>query len=136
MAYERGDSLLPMHCLVRVQAAAFLRVCPEIWSRVTNHSEYSADRCEAKKGERIVVEVFPVLGKSATGVEQADRSLDNPALWQNDEALGPIAATHNCGYQARYGERQTVLKHWPCVRGVGKHLLERLTRIATAMPEV
>jgi len=71
-----------------------------------------------------VVEIFPILGKAATAVEPADRSLDNPALWQNDKAVGSIASTHDLGYQARHGERQTVVKHRPGVSGVGKQLLE------------
>jgi hypothetical protein len=72
-----------------------------------------------------VVEIFPILGKAATAVEPADRSLDNPALWQNDKAVGSIASTHDLGYQARHGERQTVVKHRPGVSGVGKQLLEK-----------
>ena len=72
-----------------------------------------------------MVEIFQIFGKPATAVEPADCSLDNPALWQNDKALGSIATTHDLGYQPRHCERQTVPKHRPCVRGVGKQLLEK-----------
>jgi len=72
-----------------------------------------------------VVEIFPILGKPAAAVEPADCAFDNPALRQNDKALGSIATTHDLEYQARHGERQTVLKYWPCVGGVGKQLLEK-----------
>jgi hypothetical protein len=32
---------------------------------------------------------------------------------------------HDLGYQIRHCERQTALKHQPCVRGVGKQFLEK-----------
>ena len=72
-----------------------------------------------------MVEIFPVLGEPATTIEPTDGPLDNPPLWQNDKALGSIGATHDLGYQIRHGERQTVLKHRPCVGGVGKQLPEK-----------
>jgi len=103
----------------------WLGVCPETPSRITELSEHESNACEAKEGERIVVEIFPILRKPATVVEPADCSLDNPALRQNDKALGSIATTHDLGYQAGHGERQAVLKQWPCVGGVGKQLLKK-----------
>jgi hypothetical protein len=78
-----------------------VRVRPETSSRITKFSEHEADGCEAQERERIVVEIFPVLGKPATAVEPADCSLDDPALWQNDKALGSIATTHDLGYQPK-----------------------------------
>ena len=102
-----------------------LRVRPETSSRITELSEHEANGGEAEEGERAVVEVFPVLGKPATTVEPGDCALDDPALWQDDKALGPIATAHDLGYQARHGDRQTILKHRPCVGGVGKQLLEK-----------
>jgi hypothetical protein len=66
--------------------------------------------------ERIVVKVFPVLGEeAAAAVGPSDCSLDDLALGQNYKALGPIASSDNFGYQAGRGDRQTVLKHRPCV---------------------
>ena len=42
-----------------------------------------------------MVEVFPALGKSATAVDLADRSLDNPALRQNQSVLEQRAPHKN-----------------------------------------
>ena len=72
-----------------------------------------------------MVKVFPVLGEPATAVKPTDCALDNPALWQNDKALGSIRATHDLGYQTRHGERETILKHRPRVGRVGKQFLEK-----------
>ena len=72
-----------------------------------------------------MVEVFPVLGKSATTVQPADCSLDNPALWQNDEAFGLIAAAHDLGYQTRHCDRQSVLEQRSGIGGVAEQLREK-----------
>jgi hypothetical protein len=71
-----------------------------------------------------VVEVFPILGKSATAVEPAYCSLDNPALRQSDKTFGPIATAHDLGYQARHCDRQSVLEQRSGIGGVTKQLLE------------
>src|SRR5271167_1710455 len=91
---------------LHAERSSTLRVRPETSSRITELSEHKADGCEAKEGERVVVEIFPILGKPATAVEPGDCALDNPALWQNDKSLGPIATAHDLGYQARHGEGQ------------------------------
>jgi hypothetical protein len=111
--------------LPRQAVPAVIRVRPETPSRITEFSEHEANGCEAQEGERTVVEIFPILGKPSTAVEPADRSLDNPTLWQNNETLGSVTTTHDLGYQARHGKRQTVLKHRPGIRGVGKQFLEK-----------
>jgi hypothetical protein len=46
-------------------------------------------------------------------------------LGTNGKAPGAIAPSDDFGYQAGHCERQTVLKHRPCVGGVGKYLLEK-----------
>ena len=58
---------------------------------------HETDGCEAEEGEGAVVEIFPVLGEPAATIEPTDCALDNPALWQNDKALGSIRATHDLG---------------------------------------
>ena len=72
-----------------------------------------------------MVEVFPVLGETTTSTEPADGAFDDPALGQNHEALGLIAAADDFGYQARQGVRQTIMEHRPGVSAVGKQLLEK-----------
>ena len=87
-------------------------------------SEHQADGGEAEEGERVVVEVFPVLGESATAPEPADGALDNPPFGQNEEAFGLIATADDLSGEERHGVRQTVMKHRPGIGAVGKQLLE------------
>jgi len=72
-----------------------------------------------------VVEVFPVLGKSATAVQPTDCPLDNPALRQNDKALGLIATAHDLGDQTGHCGRQSVLEQRSGIGGVAEQLLEK-----------
>ena len=44
--------------------------------------EHKADGGEAQEGERVVAEVFPILGEAAAAVEPGDCALDDPALAQ------------------------------------------------------
>ena len=71
-----------------------------------------------------MVEVFPVLGQTATASQPTDGALDDPALGQHDEPFGLIAATDDFGYQARHGIRQTLVEHRARICAVGKQLLE------------
>jgi hypothetical protein len=121
----RGGCWRWLWCWTGGREARRLRVRPETLSRITEFSEHKPDGSEAEEGEGVVVETFPILGEPATAVQPTDCSLDNPALWQDDKALGSIAAAYDLGYQIRHGERQTVVKHWPCIRGVGEQLLEK-----------
>ena len=72
-----------------------------------------------------MVEVFPVLGETTTAAEPSDGAFDDPALGQNDEAFGLIAAADDFGCQARQGVGQTIMEHRPGVGTVGKQLLEK-----------
>ena len=48
---------------------------------------------QAEEGQRLAVEAFPILGKSAAAAKPGEGAFDDPALGQNDEAFrhGPIA---------------------------------------------
>ena len=72
-----------------------------------------------------MVEVFPVLGETTTSTEPTDGAFDDPALGQNDEALGVIAAADDLGCQARQGVGQTIMEYRPGVGAVGKQFLEK-----------
>ena len=72
-----------------------------------------------------MVEVFPVLGETTTATEPTDGAFDDPALGQNHEALGVMAAADDFGCQARQGVGQTIMEYWPGVGAVGKQFLEK-----------
>jgi hypothetical protein len=44
-----------------------------------------------EEGERVVVAILSVLGKTTAAIQPADGSLDDPALRFNDEAFGAVA---------------------------------------------
>ena len=74
---------------------------------------------EAEESRPVVCEVFSVPRKAATAAKPSDWSIHNPVLGQNDKASDLIAPAHNLGYQARYGDRQTIPEHRPRVGGSG-----------------
>ncbi len=59
---------------------------------IAESSEHEADGGELEEGERVAVEVFPVLGQSAASVEPSDCPLDHPTPGLDDEALDPIGS--------------------------------------------
>jgi len=84
---------------------------------------------EADERERIVVEIFPVLGQPTTSTEPTNgargpRAGGDPTFGQNDEALGPIRTADDFGDKVWHDARQTVMEHRPRVGAVGKQPLE------------
>ena len=67
-----------------------LRVCPGSLARIAELSEHEADGSELEEGQRVAVEVLPVLGQSPAAVEPGNGSLGDPALRQRDEAFDLI----------------------------------------------
>ena len=55
-----------------------LRVRPETLCRITEFSEHESNGRELDEGERVAVEVLPVLGQSAAAVEPGDGAFDRP----------------------------------------------------------
>jgi hypothetical protein len=102
-----------------------LRVRPETSWGITEFSEHQANGREAEEGERIVIEVFPVLGEPSTAIEPADGAFDNPALGQYDEAFDMIAPSDDLGNEIGHDACQTVVEHWPGIGAVGKQLPEK-----------
>jgi hypothetical protein len=66
--------------------------------------------------------VFPVLGQPAAAVEPGDGAFDAPALGQHDEALGPIGALDDLGFQTRQDAGQSAVKDRPFIGAVGEQL--------------
>ena len=54
-----------------------LRVRPETLCRITEFSEHESNGRELDEGERVAVEVLPVLGQSAAAVEPGDGAFDH-----------------------------------------------------------
>ena len=48
-------------------------------------SEYGANCGPSEKCQRVSVQAFPVLGRTATAIEPADCPLDHPPFGQDDE---------------------------------------------------
>jgi len=77
-----------------------------------------------EEGERVVVEVFPILGEPTTAIEPGDGTLDNPALGLDDEAFGVISALDDLHGQATHRAGGTVLEQWSGVGAVGEQLAQ------------
>ena len=69
------------------QVMLALRVRPETLCRITEFSEHESNGRELDEGERVAVEVLPVLGQSAAAVEPGDGAFDHPTPGLDDEAL-------------------------------------------------
>src|SRR3954469_18345289 len=67
-----------------------LRVHPGSFAGLTELLQHEADGREAQECERLAVQAFPILSQSTASVEPCDGPFDNPALRQDDEALGLI----------------------------------------------
>ena len=61
-------------------SAEALRVRFKTWSRVTKLSQHEADGGKFQEREGVAVEIFPVLGETATTIEPCDGSFNDPAL--------------------------------------------------------
>src|SRR4051794_30170385 len=57
-----------------------LRVCPGTSCGIAEPSQHEADRGKAEEGERLAVEVLPILGQSTAAVQPSYGAFDNPAL--------------------------------------------------------
>jgi len=106
-------------------ALLVLSVRPETLVRIAEFSEHEADGGELEEGECVVVEVFPVLGKSAAAVEPSDGALDNPTLGQHDEALGLIGSLDDLGFDPGEDVGQGIVKDRPLIGAVGEQFSEK-----------
>ena len=58
-----------------------LRVRFRTSSRVTKLSQHEADGGKFQEAEGVAVEIFPILGETATTIEPCDGSFNDPTLW-------------------------------------------------------
>src|SRR4051795_13278199 len=72
-----------------------LRVYPGTSCGIAEPSQHEADRGKAEEGERLAVEVLPILGQSTAAVQPSYGAFDNPALRENDKPFRLIRALHD-----------------------------------------
>ena len=93
---EESDALAR---IVAKNPSAPVRVRPETLCRITEFSEHESNGRELDEGERVAVEVLPVLGQSAAAVEPGDGAFDHPTPGLDDEALHPIGSLDDLGLE-------------------------------------
>ena len=107
------------------KAIASLRVRPETLCRITEFSEHESNGRELDEGERVAVEVLPVLGQSAAAVEPGDGAFDHPTPGLDDEALHPIGSLDDLGLEIGQDAGQGAVKDRPLIGAVGEQFPEK-----------
>ena len=102
-----------------------LRVRPETLCRITEFSEHESNGREFDEGERVAVEVLPVLGQSAAAVEPGDGAFDHPTPGLDDEALHPIGSLDDLGLEIGQDAGQGAVKDRPLIGAVGEQFPEK-----------
>src|SRR6476660_8445724 len=72
-----------------------LSVCPGTSCGIAEPSQHEADRGKAEEGERLAVEVLPILSQPTAAVQPSDGAFDNPALREDDKPFRLIRALHD-----------------------------------------
>src|SRR3954469_3143941 len=80
---------------IRFKLEQALRVCPGTSCGIAEPSQHEADRGKAEEGERLAVEVLPILGQSTAAVQPSYGAFDNPALREDDKPFRLIRALHD-----------------------------------------
>ncbi len=111
--------------LVTVLREHLLRVRPETLCRITEFSEHESNGRELDEGERVAVEVLPVLGQSAAAVEPGDGAFDHPTPGLDDEALHPIGSLDDLGLEIGQDAGQGAVKDRPLIGAVGEQFPEK-----------
>ena len=106
-------------------ASSPLRVRPETLCRITEFSEHESNGRELDEGERVAVEVLPVLGQSAAAVEPGDGAFDHPTPGLDDEALHPIGSLDDLGLEIGQDAGQGAVKDRPLIGAVGEQFPEK-----------
>ena len=85
-------------------------------------AQHEADGGEAEEGQRLAIEAFPILGKSAAAAKPGEGAFDDPALGQNDEAFGVAESLDDLEVDARQNAFHRPLEFRPLVASVGVEL--------------
>ena len=102
-----------------------LSVRPETLCRITEFSEHESNGRELDEGERVAVEVLPVLGQSAAAVEPGDGAFDHPTPGLDDEALHPIGSLDDLGLEIGQDAGQGAVKDRALIGAVGEQFPEK-----------
>ena len=102
-----------------------IRVRPETLCRITEFSEHESNGRELDEGERVAVEVLPVLGQSAAAVEPGDGAVDHPTPGLDDEALHPIGSLDDLGLEIGQDAGQGAVKDRAPIGAVGEQFPEK-----------
>ena len=116
---RREDAKIALENLLEV------RVRPETLCRITEFSEHESNGRELDEGERVAVEVLPVLGQSAAAVEPGDGAFDHPTPGLDDEALHPIGSLDDLGLEIGQDAGQGAVKDRPLIGAVGEQFPEK-----------
>ena len=109
----------------RTEIAPPVRVRPETLCRITEFSEHESNGRELDEGERVAVEVLPVLGQSAAAVEPGDGAFDHPTPGLDDEALHPIGSLDDLGLEIGQDAGQGAVKDRALIGAVGEQFPEK-----------
>ena len=75
-----------------------------------------------EKSERVVVEIFAVLGEAAAPVKPCDGALDDPALGFDDEAFDGVGAFDDFDLEVRHDHCDGALEDWAGIGTVCEQL--------------
>ena len=119
---EESDALAR---IVAKNPSAPVRARPETLCRITEFSEHESNGRELDEGERVAVEVLPVLGQSAAAVEPGDGAFDHPTPGLDDEALHPIGSLDDLGLEIGQDAGQGAVKDRALIGAVGEQFPEK-----------
>ena len=126
VSVENTDYLYRINNLRKCDAhTKFLSVRPETLCRITEFSEHESNGRELDEGERVAVEVLPVLGQSAAAVEPGDGAFDHPTPGLDDEALHPIGSLDDLGLEIGQDAGQGAVKDRALIGAVGEQFPEK-----------
>jgi hypothetical protein len=77
-----------------------------------------------KKGECVVVAVFPIFGEATTSIEPANGTLDNPALRLDDKTFDVIASPDDLSHEVGHYIGDPVGEDRTGIGAVGKQLAQ------------
>ena len=78
----------------------------------------------ARTGQRVAIEVLPILGKPSAAVEPSKGAFDDPTAWKHHKSFRPIGALDDFSFELRQDLRQGLLKVRPLVATIGKELFQ------------
>jgi len=96
-----------------------LRVCPERSCWIAWLSQHEPDRRETQECEASAIEIFPILGQTPASSKPCEGALDDPSLWQDDEALRVVGSLDDFDIYLRHYFRHGAAKQWALIATIG-----------------